>query len=462
MRLTYLMMTAAWLVGCGGSTAEPEIQDIRQEVVDRIPVMMESYGVDGLSVALVRGGDVLLSEGYGTNLDGEAFTPSTVCPVYSATKVFTSLTIASLVEDGAFDVDQPLGALLDDAPEAWSDIPFWRLLNHSSGIPMIVNQPVFGSLIEDPNSTNADVLDFVRPLALDYEPGTYSRYRQSGYGIAEYILANRFSKDWSELVKEHVTGPGNAPNTEHTDVADGKREIALLGSAGGYQTTADDMTGLFRVLNGDKIVKRTFLEDWLFDTTYDFDGYSLGSVLGKVGDYRTVGHSGGGRANIRYAPSAGVGVMVCTDDRSNNNIMDDVANMLMDEVLLGTLSLMPIQAKLYDFKDRPVADMIAAYRSEKSKVDPDYAFKNVESTFNQMGYNKLGDGKVDEAIAVFKLNVSEFPDSPNVYDSLGEALMAAKEFEGALLNYNKVLTLDPNNRRAAQMVQTITSKMGDE
>ena len=462
MRSTYLMMTAALLVGCSGSTAEPEIQDIRQEVVDRIPVMMDSYGVDGLSVALVQGGEVLLSEGYGTNLAGEAFTSSTVCPIYSATKVFTSLTIASLVEDGAFDVDQPLGALMDDAPEAWSDVPFWRLLNHSSGIPMIVNQPVFGTLIEDPNSTNADVVDFVRPLALDFQPGEFSRYRQSGYGIAEYILANRFSKEWSELVEEHVTGPGNALNTEHSDVATGKREIALLGSAGGYQTTADDMTGLFQALNSDKIVKRTFLEDWLFDTTYDFDGYSLGSVLGKVGDYRTVGHSGGGRANIRYAPGAGVGVMVCTDDQSNNNIMHDVANMLMDEVLLGMPSLMPIQAKLYTFQDRPVVEMIAAYRAEKDKRVREYAFAHVENTFNQMGYNKLADGKVDDAIAVFRLNVSEFPDSPNVYDSLGEALLEAEDFEGALSNYKMVLRLDPGNAHAKLVIEKIKMKTGEE
>lgn len=39
---------------------------------------------------------------------------------------------------------------------------------------------------------------------------------------------------------------------------------------------------------------------------------------------------------------------------------------------------------------------------------------------NNYGYGLLGKGKIDEAIAVFKLNTERHPDDPNVFDSLGE------------------------------------------
>ena len=48
----------------------------------------------------------------------------------------------------------------------------------------------------------------------------------------------------------------------------------------------------------------------------------------------------------------------------------------------------------------------------------------VESELNQLGYKYLGKQKLDEAIAVFELNTELYPDSWNVYDSLGEAHLA--------------------------------------
>ncbi|HEX7294668.1 MAG TPA: alpha/beta hydrolase-fold protein, partial [Pyrinomonadaceae bacterium] len=50
-----------------------------------------------------------------------------------------------------------------------------------------------------------------------------------------------------------------------------------------------------------------------------------------------------------------------------------------------------------------------------------YSIAVPEDLINQMGYQYLFDGKVDEAIAVFKANVERYPNSANVYDSLGEA-----------------------------------------
>ena len=72
-----------------------------------------------------------------------------------------------------------------------------------------------------------------------------------------------------------------------------------------------------------------------------------------------------------------------------------------------------------------------------------------EALMNQVGYQLMGEGKMDEAVAAFKLNVERYPASANVYDSLGEAYERSGRPELALPNYEKAHALgqksnDPN------------------
>jgi predicted alpha/beta superfamily hydrolase len=73
-----------------------------------------------------------------------------------------------------------------------------------------------------------------------------------------------------------------------------------------------------------------------------------------------------------------------------------------------------------------------------------------EALVNQIGYQVLlGGGKVDDAIAVFKVNVERFPESANVHDSLGEAYEAAGKLDQARAGYQKAIEIgtqkgDPN------------------
>jgi len=62
-----------------------------------------------------------------------------------------------------------------------------------------------------------------------------------------------------------------------------------------------------------------------------------------------------------------------------------------------------------------------------------------ENAINQLGYQYLGREDFDRAIEVFSYNVELFPDSANVYDSLGEALENAGRLEEALASYSKAV-----------------------
>lgn len=68
---------------------------------------------------------------------------------------------------------------------------------------------------------------------------------------------------------------------------------------------------------------------------------------------------------------------------------------------------------------------------------------------NQVGYQLLGQGNMEEAVAAFKLNVERYPGSANVYDSLAEAYERGGKLDLALPLYEKAHQLgaranDPN------------------
>jgi len=72
-----------------------------------------------------------------------------------------------------------------------------------------------------------------------------------------------------------------------------------------------------------------------------------------------------------------------------------------------------------------------------------------ENDINLYGYALLGQKKTDEAIAIFKKNVKDHPDSWNTYDSLAEALAAKGDKKAAIESYNKALSMvsDPVQKK---------------
>jgi predicted alpha/beta superfamily hydrolase len=72
-----------------------------------------------------------------------------------------------------------------------------------------------------------------------------------------------------------------------------------------------------------------------------------------------------------------------------------------------------------------------------------------EFLMNILGYVLMNEGKMDDAITAFKLNVERYPASANVYDSLAEAYEKSGKLDLARPNYEKAYTLgqqanDPN------------------
>ncbi len=103
--------------------------------------------------------------------------------------------------------------------------------------------------------------------------------------------------------------------------------------------------------------------------------------------------------------------------------------------------------------------MISRYRELKgTNFDNKKIYAN-EAELNTLGYLLLRAKKADDAVAIFKLNVEEYPRSANVYDSLGEAYVAAGQKQLAIENYEKALEIDPKFASAIRALEKLRSSL---
>jgi len=124
------------------------------------------------------------------------------------------------------------------------------------------------------------------------------------------------------------------------------------------------------------------------------------------------------------------------------------------ETLAGQKSIAETLLQTINKKDLQSA--IKQYHELKTTQFDYYDFR--ESELNTLGYQFLRMNKIMEAIEIFKLNVEAYPQSSNVYDSLGEAYMVKGDRQQAIMNYKESLELDPNNSNAVEMLK----KLGEE
>jgi Flp pilus assembly protein TadD len=102
--------------------------------------------------------------------------------------------------------------------------------------------------------------------------------------------------------------------------------------------------------------------------------------------------------------------------------------------------------------EKGIAAAIAEY--DRMRAAPS-EYDTGEGALNTLGYALLRHGQLERATEVFLANVERFPQSSNVYDSLGEAYTARGEWDLAIVNYKKSLELNPMNENAVEMLKKL-------
>ncbi len=193
-------------------------------------------GAPGVSIAVVRGSDTLVMNGWGmADLENEV--PSTARTVYrigSITKQFTSAAVMQLVEQGKVKLDDPIGASLATLPAAWRGVTVRQLLNHTSGIPSYTNiGPRWVRRWGEEMSPDT-LVALTAADTMWFTPGTSWRYDNSGYVLLGMLIEKLTGHSWAADIAERLATPLGLADTRDCATAP-----IIPRRASGYQPTRD-------------------------------------------------------------------------------------------------------------------------------------------------------------------------------------------------------------------------------
>lgn len=458
-----------------------DVQEITAELKNRIPILMEELGVPGLSIALIRDGDIVWHGSFGvTNVDtNQAVKDDTILEAASLSKPVFAYMVLKFVSRGELDLDTPLfeyapenyiktkflGPGFDD--DRYKKITARMVLNHSTGFP---------NWRED------------NTISINFEPGQKFTYSAEAYYYLQTIMERISDLKLTELIRREVFEPlgmkkssylwqpefENNSAYRHDMMVESKglrRHQRALGPAS-LQTTAYDYARfLIAVMNGEGLNKQTYQEMLSFQSTYSREGYEgvdwgLGTGLERTDYGIGIWHWGDNiyaQAFYLAFPDQKLGIVYFANSFYGLALAKDIV-----DIAIGGQH--PVMAcgimQKYHQLSKPISDFIQKIQNEEFSAAEDFFRKYLrhnigpegdyyETLLNDIGYWFLKRERLDAAITVFRLNVEAFPNSWTVYDSLGEAYMKSGNKDLAIQNYKKSLKLNPDNTNAVKILEKL-------
>lgn len=151
------------------------------------------------------------ASGY-SNIEGKvAATPSTLYSICSISKLFTSIGVMQLRDQGSLRLDDPVGKHLDwfnikrTHPQA-GEITIEGLLTHASGLPREAAFPYWSA----PNfvfPTRQQVIDALSSEETLYPPETFFQYSNLGLTLAGEIVSAASKEPYAGYVRTHILSP---------------------------------------------------------------------------------------------------------------------------------------------------------------------------------------------------------------------------------------------------------------
>ena len=335
--------------------------------------MQRVEAVPGLAVTVVDERGLVHAAGFGVAdvATGAAVTADTRFYIASATKSFTSLSLAAMARRAEVNLDAPLAAWAPPSgvPAGIAGrITLTDLLSHRSGVD---NGPIAFRVAYSGDWTPEVLWRLTAETASRDTPRGQFVYANSGYNLATVLAERRWGRDWRELVESEVLAPlGMTATTARIDearaagvvVAAGhfgripgrpersplQKTDATMQSAGGLVSTASDMAlWLEAQINDGRVGGRQVFPAGLVASThasqvtqdatfgpYVRTGYGLGWQVGRYGDDLLVHHFGnfsGSRAHVSFMPERRLGVAVMiNEDAFAGDLADLVANYAYD------------------------------------------------------------------------------------------------------------------------------------
>jgi D-alanyl-D-alanine carboxypeptidase len=208
--LLILLILMTGFIYCSKDTAtQPEPPTMAQELQAALDYGIATYGGKGVSVAVILPDGNIWNGVSGISHGTTPITPDMLFSVGSATKTFTAATILQLAEEEVLTLEDSLFEWLPDYPNIDSTITIRQLLNHTSGIFDLVENPdLWTDLFADLNRTWTieEVLDNYI-LAPYFPKGTDWHYSSTGYMLLRLIIREATSDDISAQYRSRLMAP---------------------------------------------------------------------------------------------------------------------------------------------------------------------------------------------------------------------------------------------------------------
>ena len=253
----------------------------REESAAQAAAYAAQYGgASAISYAVWEDWEITLSghAGVYSKTENRAILDDDLYGVGSVSKIYTTVAVMQLVEDGKINLDSPVTKYLPDfkmADERYKDITVRMLLNHSSGLMGTSNQN-FMLFADDDRSAAEDLLERLSTQRLKADPGAFSVYCNDGFTLAELVVEAVSGKSFPAYLRTEIFEPAGLQNTfAPQDEFDASRLVRIYQGAdtralpqdclgtvgtGGIYSSASDLAAFGGALTGKGLLSEKSLK----------------------------------------------------------------------------------------------------------------------------------------------------------------------------------------------------------
>jgi D-alanyl-D-alanine carboxypeptidase len=287
-------------------TGQTRLPKSNQLLDDRVKGIMERQHIPGMSVVVIKNGEVQELKGYGVTdiTTKQLVSPDTKFVIGSNTKPFTAMAAMMLVEEGKVDLDRPISQYLSDLPAEWKPLTLRQLLSHTAGI----SEDGYWRKRKQPK----ELLKLVRSK-LDFQPGETWVYSNSGFALAGLVIEQVSGQPYGDFLRDRIFTPLGMKQTqaklepvlnlatgyEGTDrlkKVDLGKDQQSYGS-GNIISTASDMAKWVQALDQKKLLKASSYQKLWTATPLKSrrnSVYGLGWFVGQFNGHSLISHDGNG------------------------------------------------------------------------------------------------------------------------------------------------------------------------
>ncbi|HEV2705095.1 MAG TPA: serine hydrolase domain-containing protein [Pyrinomonadaceae bacterium] len=302
-----------WVTRPTPADKQPDKKLSEKEIVRELEVFMQKLATaDVFSgvVLLAKDGKIIFNKAYG-EANKDFSIPNqldTKFNLASLNKMFTSVAIAQLVEQGKLSYDDPLSKFMPEFPgrEAAEKIKIKHLLTHTSGLgDYSVSASRQGVRTVD------DFLKLAKEDKLAFEPGTDQAYSNTAFLVLGKVVEKVTGRSYYDYVRENIYERAGMRNTDAYDLDLVNKNLAVGyekdytdrgivfrnnicmvghgGPAGGGFSTAEDLWRFTGALRAGKLVGNNYAQAILSpkpelnSPTYGYGFNILNGIAGHSG-----------------------------------------------------------------------------------------------------------------------------------------------------------------------------------